>query len=153
MRLRVCSLASLTGLRIRHCHEPRCMLKMWFGTGVAVAQASGYCSDSTPSLGTSICCRCSPRKDKKKKKEQKIFTSLFFSCIRRTFWPCANVEVINCFLKIYTDFYLLFYSILLIFWLCPPQLEVPGSGIKQRHSSDNAEPLTVKPPGNSNKLC
>ena len=33
---------------------------------VAVAQASGYSSDSTPSLETSIGRRCSPEKDKKK---------------------------------------------------------------------------------------
>ena len=31
----------------------------------------GYSSDSTPSLGTSICCRCGPRKGKKKKKKRK----------------------------------------------------------------------------------
>ena len=31
----------------------------------------GYSSDSTPSLGTSICCRCGPRKGKKKKKKKK----------------------------------------------------------------------------------
>ena len=28
-----------------------------------VAQASGYSSNSIPRLGTSICCRCSPKKD------------------------------------------------------------------------------------------
>ena len=38
---------------------------------VAVAQASGYSSDWTPSLGTSICHRCGPRKDKKKRKRKK----------------------------------------------------------------------------------
>ena len=27
-------------------------------------EARGYCSDSTPSLGTSICCWCSPKKTK-----------------------------------------------------------------------------------------
>ena len=29
---------------------------------VAVVRASGYSSDSAPSLGTSICFQCSPRK-------------------------------------------------------------------------------------------
>ena len=45
---------------------------MQFGSGVAVAlvQASGYGSDYTPSLGTSICCRSSPRKGKKTKKKK-----------------------------------------------------------------------------------
>jgi len=40
---------------------------------MAVAYAIGYSSDSdsTPSLGTSICLRCSPRKGKKTKKKKK----------------------------------------------------------------------------------
>ena len=38
---------------------------------MAVVQASGYSSDSTPSLGTSICHGCSPRKDKNKKIEKR----------------------------------------------------------------------------------
>ena len=32
---------------------------------VAVAKAGGYSSDSTPSLGTSVCCRYGPQKTKK----------------------------------------------------------------------------------------
>ena len=45
---------------------------MWLGSGVAVAVvwAGSYSSDSTPSLGTSICRGCSPKKTKKKKKEK-----------------------------------------------------------------------------------
>ena len=41
---------------------------MWLGSGIAmaVAQASSYSSDSTPSLGTSICCTNSPKKKKKR---------------------------------------------------------------------------------------
>ena len=40
----------------------------WLGSGVAVAgvKAGSYCSDSTPSLGTSMCLRCSPKKQKNK---------------------------------------------------------------------------------------
>ena len=38
---------------------------------VALEQADGCSSDSPPSLGTSICCRCSPKKKKKKKKKKK----------------------------------------------------------------------------------
>ena len=34
---------------------------------VAVTEASSYSSDSTPSLGTSMCCRCSHKKKEKKK--------------------------------------------------------------------------------------
>ena len=36
------------------------------GVAAAVAWASGYKSDSTPSLGTSICHGCSPKKRRKK---------------------------------------------------------------------------------------
>ena len=42
----------------------------WLGSGVAVA--SSYSSNSTPSLGTSVCLECGPknRKDKKRKKKK-----------------------------------------------------------------------------------
>jgi len=35
-------------------------------SGVAVAQASVYSLDSTPRLGTSVCCECSPKKKKER---------------------------------------------------------------------------------------
>ena len=37
---------------------------MWLGSGIAmaVAVAGNYSSDSTPSLGTSICRQCGPKK-------------------------------------------------------------------------------------------
>ena len=43
---------------------------MWLGSCVAVAVAKASCcsSDLTPSLETSICCRCGPKKPKKKKR-------------------------------------------------------------------------------------
>ena len=66
MRMQVQSLASLSGLRIQHCRE------LWLESGMAVAvavvQAGSYSSDSTPGLGSSICCRCSPKKTKKEKR-------------------------------------------------------------------------------------
>ena len=47
---------------------------------VALAEAGGYSSDLTPSLGTSICCRCGPRKGKKTNKQtKKTFLSFFLS--------------------------------------------------------------------------
>ena len=49
------SLASLSGLRIQHCHELQCRLQTWSGIPVTVAEASSCSSDLTPSLGTSIC--------------------------------------------------------------------------------------------------
>ena len=61
----------LSGLRIQHGHELRCRLQMQLRSHLAVAVAvavAGNCSsDPTPSLRTSICCRCSPKKKKKKK--------------------------------------------------------------------------------------
>ena len=38
---------------------------------VAVAYAGSCSSDSTPSLGTSICPGCGPKKEKKKKEKKK----------------------------------------------------------------------------------
>ena len=61
-------LGSHSGLRIQHCCELWCRLQTWLGfcvavaVAVAVAQASSCSSDWTPSLGTSICCGCSPKK-------------------------------------------------------------------------------------------
>ena len=70
MRMRVRSLASLSGLRIHHCCELWCRSQMQLRSRVAVAvvQAGSCSSDSTPSLGTSICCRCGPKKAKSKSK-------------------------------------------------------------------------------------
>ena len=71
MRLQVRSLASHSGLRIRRCHELWWRLETWLGSGVAVAleEAGGYNSNSTPSLGISICHGYGPKKDKRPKKK------------------------------------------------------------------------------------
>ena len=65
------SLASLSGLRIQHGRELWCTSQIWLrssvAVAVAVAVASSCSSNWTPSLGTSICLRCSPKKRKKKK--------------------------------------------------------------------------------------
>ena len=44
---------------------------MWLISGVAVAQAGSYSSESTPGLGDSMCHRCSHKKKKEKKKNEK----------------------------------------------------------------------------------
>ena len=77
MRLRGWSLASLGGLRIQCCPELWYRLQMQLRSGIAVAvvSARSYSSDSTPSLETSICHRCCP----KKKKEPKKFFSTEYS--------------------------------------------------------------------------
>ena len=64
MRLQVLSLASLSVLRIPHC--------CGYGVGCSCS------SDSTPSLGISICWKCSPKKKKKEKKDRKVFDFFFF---------------------------------------------------------------------------
>ena len=60
------NLASLDG--IWHCHELWHRLQMQLGSCVALAmvKASSYSSNSTPSLGTSICCMCSAKEAKDK---------------------------------------------------------------------------------------
>ena len=57
MRLQVRSLALFSGLRIWHCHELWYKSQTRLGSRVAVAvvYAGRNGSDSTPSLGTSIC--------------------------------------------------------------------------------------------------
>ena len=45
-------------------------LRSW--VAAAVVEASGYGSDSTPSLGISICLRCSPKKTKTNKQTKNL---------------------------------------------------------------------------------
>ena len=59
-------LASISGLRIWHCRELWCRLQTQLGSGVAVAVASGCSSNSTSSLGISVCHGCGPKKQKRK---------------------------------------------------------------------------------------
>ena len=70
MRLRVRSLPLLSGLGIWCCRELWCRL-LGSRLAVALAQAGGYSSDLTPSLGTSICLGSSPRNSKKTKRQKK----------------------------------------------------------------------------------
>ena len=72
MRMQVQSLASLSGSGTWCCHELWCRSQTRLGSRVAVAmvQAGSCSSNSTPSLGTSMCLKCSPKKEKKKKKEE-----------------------------------------------------------------------------------
>ena len=72
MRTGVRTLASLSGLRIRHCSELWCgsqtRLTSRIAVAVAVAVVGSCSSDSIPNMGISTCCTCSPKKVKKKKK-------------------------------------------------------------------------------------
>jgi len=67
--MQVRSLASISGLRVWHCHEPvgRSQMQLASTIAVAVLQASGFSSDSTSSLGTSMCHKGGPKRRKKKK--------------------------------------------------------------------------------------
>ena len=72
MRMQAQSLPSLSGLRIGHCCELRCKSQTHLGScvSVAVAQAGSCSSDSTPSLGTSVCCGGGPKKQNKQTKKE-----------------------------------------------------------------------------------
>ena len=68
MRMPVQSLASLTGLRTQRCCRlrRRSRVQLRSHIAVAVAYASTCSPNSTPSLGTSVCHRCNPKKRKKR---------------------------------------------------------------------------------------
>ena len=85
--MRVPSLASLSELRIRCVHELWCRSQKWLVSCIAVAVASSCSSNSAPSLGTSICHGCSP---KKKKKEKKRNTAL-----GNSWWP-SRLRIQHC---------------------------------------------------------
>ena len=57
----------------QHCLKLQYRLCMWLGfcVAVAMAQISSCSSNSTSSLGTSMCHRCGPKKKKKKKTDSK----------------------------------------------------------------------------------
>ena len=114
MGTQVWSLALLSRLRIHCCQELRCRSKTQLGScvAVAVAQASSYSSNLTPSLGTSMSCGCSPGKNKTKQKgNPKYFyydtlcqLDLLFSTEQRDqfvigncLWPCLSpIWDMNC---------------------------------------------------------
>ena len=88
MRTQVRSLASLSGLRIQHCHE------LWL-------RPVGYSSNSTPSLGTSISCRCSPKKNPPQKSFFKTCSAFVFREAAISL-PCllSSVEDLNFVLMV-----------------------------------------------------
>ena len=52
-------------------------MRLRSGVAVAVVKASGYSSDSTSSLGTSICQGCSAKKTKKKKEREREILKVY----------------------------------------------------------------------------
>ena len=88
MRIWVCSLASLSGSRIQHCPKLQCrsLTQLRSCVAVAVVWAGGYSSDLTPSLRTSICHLCSPKKEGRRK-EGKGKGRLVY---RHWYWGCED---------------------------------------------------------------
>ena len=82
MGTQVWSLASLSGLRIQHCHDLRCRVKIQLRSGVAVAVAkAGRCSsNSTPSQETSICWGAVLKNKKNVKQLRSSYLSLHLLC-------------------------------------------------------------------------
>ena len=103
MRIQVQSLALLSGLRIGRCHELWCRLQMWLGSGIAmaVAVAGNCCSNLTPSLGTSTCHGCSPKKKRiwinKPTVQDKIFMTHISNkkLISSMYWKLISIYNFN----------------------------------------------------------
>ena len=98
--MQVQSLVSLSGLRIQHCRDLWCRLQTRFGCAVAVAVASSCNSDSTPSLGTSVCYGYGPKKGKKKKSKRTLdkWQLMIFSGLIPGLWLWVRLAVAICIL-------------------------------------------------------
>ena len=85
MRMWLWSLASLSGLRILSYYS--------------------CSSNSTPSLGTTICCRCGPKKQKKKKSFKlfhiHVFLPMLAELTNRSYPPLFKTQLTVCFLVLY----------------------------------------------------
>ena len=88
VRMRVQSMALLSGLRIRCCCKLQHRSQMQIKSRIAVAVVSTASSNLPPSLGTSICHRCGSKKKKReKKKEAKISVFNYMrNCFRGKGW-------------------------------------------------------------------
>ena len=66
--------ALLSGLSTQHCCELWCrsQTRLRPCVAMAVAQAGSCSSETTPNLGTSMCCKCDPKKEEEKEKKKNI---------------------------------------------------------------------------------
>ena len=89
------SLASLSGLRIRHCCELWCrsQTKLRSYVAVAVAVVSSCSSNSTPTLRKSICCRYSPKKQNKHTHTNPKKQAAVWQYFRCTLYVCHSVDM------------------------------------------------------------
>ena len=95
------SLASPIGLRVwRFCGQwCRSQMRIRPGIAVAVAVAGGYSSDSTPSLGTSMCHQCSSKKTKNKTKNKQTKKKTAQDCVcvqTKMFTEWGNMFWVSC---------------------------------------------------------
>ena len=81
MRTQVQSLALLSGLRIRRCCEPcwRSQAQLRSHVAVTMVYTASCSSNSTPSLGTSVCFGFGPQKQKKQKRRRKRLRTLILA--------------------------------------------------------------------------
>ena len=115
MRTWVQSLASLSGLRLWHCHELWYRSQMQLGScvAVAVAQTNSCSSDWTLTLGTSIYHRCSPKKQKNKKWKKTLINAdkyISRSTRYKTLLKTLRNEYIFIFINIYLHICMYIYA-------------------------------------------
>ena len=107
VRMQVRFLASLSGLRLWR----RLQMQLRSHIGVAVVQAGSCSSNQTPSLGTSICCRCGHKMGKKVQGKSGFYHSYFLKkelnsiCKVRTSLPTLSCSPLChcCDRKVFKD--------------------------------------------------
>ena len=96
----------LSALRIQRCHELWCRSQMWLES--CVAEAGGCSSNSTPSLGASICHGCSPKKKQKAKQINKyvhpplLFLVSYVSCSKARSTVSDDYDELSHFIHLMT---------------------------------------------------
>ena len=104
MRLQVWSLASLSGLSIWHCRELWCCLELWcrLRSYNAVVQASSCSSDWTASLETSMCFKCSPKKQTNKKNQKTKKENKHIDMDPYHYFYCLHSISVRSYITIYS---------------------------------------------------
>ena len=99
MRVPVQSLALLSGLGIQRGHKLWCRSQMQLRFHIAVDVCGSCCSNWTPSLGTCICCKYSPKKRKRKRNlSVQFFSWLHPSLQSSVLPPCVFIWLASLFL-------------------------------------------------------
>ena len=80
-------------------------MQLRFCIAVAVMEASSCSSDLTPSQGTSICCRCRPKK--KKEKNGRLAREGLTGKVTVTVWIIGNICFSPLWVVYMAQFYLL----------------------------------------------